>query len=257
LLNRYNTLNNEKNPSDFLLNYEFDLWKTNFTDAKSLEEIFKHGTLSIGFIGLDDAIRILFGKSYFQDEKLYGFAREFVLYMRKYVDNLRETQKLNWSLLATSGELISGRFPTKDKEKGYINESQDKEYYTNSFHIPVDSHLSAFDKIKFEGPFHAMCNGGCITYVELGEAPLDNTEALDELVKCAIESGTSYLGFNFPLDICKDCNTSGIFDECPRCKSRNITRLRRVSGYLEVLDYFTSGKKNEEKNRRKNSCTLQ
>jgi ribonucleoside-triphosphate reductase len=97
-----------------------------------------------------------------------------------------------------------------------------------------------------------MCNGGCITYVELGEAPLGNDEGLLEYIEFAIKSGVHYLGFNFPKDVCDKCGTSGVFDECPICKSKDITRIRRVSGYLEILDGFTKGKKNEEKNRRAN-----
>ena len=128
----------------------------------------------------------------------------------------------------------------------------DKAFYTNSFHINVDSDLSAFRKIQLEGLFHEICNGGCITYVELGEAPLENDEGLLEYVEHAIKSGVHYLGFNFPKDVCDKCGASGVFDECPVCQSKEITRIRRVSGYLEILDGFTKGKKNEEKNRRAN-----
>ena len=128
----------------------------------------------------------------------------------------------------------------------------EKEFYTNSFHINVDSDLSAFRKIQLEGLFHEVCNGGCITYVELGEAPLGNDEGLLEYVEHAIKSGVHYLGFNFPKDVCNGCGASGVFDECSVCNSKDITRIRRVSGYLEILDGFTKGKKNEEKNRRAN-----
>lgn len=111
----------------------------------------------------------------------------------------------------------------------------------------MDSDLSAFRKIQLEGLFHDICNGGCITYVELGEAPLGNDEGLLEYIEHAIKSGVHYLGFNFPKDVCNECGASGVFDECPVCKSKDITRIRRVSGYLEILDGFTKGKKNEEK----------
>ena len=116
----------------------------------------------------------------------------------------------------------------------------------------MDSNLPAFEKIALEGPFHEICNGGCITYVELGEAPISNDEGLKEYVDRAIKSGTHYLGFNFPKDVCNECGASGVFDECPVCKSKKITRIRRVSGYLEILDGFTKGKKAEEKNRKEN-----
>ena len=110
----------------------------------------------------------------------------------------------------------------------------------------------SYKKIQLEGLFHEICNGGCITYIELGEAPLGNEESLEEYINIAVEAGVHYLGFNFPKDVCNDCGITGVFDFCPKCKSKNITRIRRVSGYLEILDGFTKGKKAEEKNRRKN-----
>ncbi len=177
----------------------------------------------------------------------------FVKHMREYCDFLRGQYQLNFSLLATSGELISGRFIDYDKDEfGGHPEIFDKGFYTNSFHINVDSELPAFKKIQMEGLFHEICNGGCITYVELGEAPLGNDEGLREYVECAIASGTHYLGFNFPKDICRDCKATGVFDTCPVCGGKHITRIRRVSGYLEILDGFTKGKKNEEKTRKAN-----
>jgi ribonucleoside-triphosphate reductase len=171
--------------------------------------------------------------------------------MRNYTNEQKDKYKLNFSLLATSGELISGRFVEIDKKK-FSNPVLVKDYYTNSFHIDVDSKLPAYKKIEFEGPFHLFSNGGCITYVELSEAPLGNAVGLNELVEIAIESGVHYLGFNFPKDVCADCETTGTFDICPKCKSKHITRIRRVSGYLEVQDFFTKGKKYESKNRRAN-----
>lgn len=235
---------------DFPINASHNLWEVPFEDPK---EVFKHGTLSIGFIGLSEAIEVLTGKRFYQDANTFVMALGFVKYMREYCDFLRNQYKLNFSLLATSGELISGRFVEIDRKEfnGY-KAIFEKGFYTNSFHVNVDSDLPAFKKIQLEGLFHEYCNGGCITYIELGEAPLSNDEGLREYIECAIKSGVHYLGFNFPKDVCKDCGTSGIFDECPVCHGKNITRIRRVSGYLEVLDGFTSGKKKEEKARRAN-----
>ncbi|MDD4849001.1 MAG: anaerobic ribonucleoside-triphosphate reductase, partial [Bacteroidales bacterium] len=152
---------------------------------------------------------------------------------------------------ATSGEYISGRFPSIDKTI-YTHKVLDKDFYTNSFHVDVDSGLSAFDKIKTEGYFHSLCNGGCISYVELQSAPIGNSEAILELIDYAEKCGVHYLGINFPLDICNNCGAQGVFDKCSECGSEKITRIRRVSGYLEILDYFTAGKKAEVKSRRKN-----
>ena len=238
---------------DFPTNQRFNLWKTRFDTAKDLGEVFKHGTLSIGFIGLSEAFEVLSGRKFFLDGAICLAAAGFVSFMRDYCDTLRSITDLNFSLLATSGELISGRF-TEIDEKRFSPQCDifGKGYYTNSFHVEVDSGLPAKRKIQIEGIFHPYCNGGSITYVELGEAPLGNDEGLMELVETAVESGVRYLGFNFPKDICDECGASGVFDECPCCGSRKITRIRRVSGYLEILDGFTKGKKAEERNRRRN-----
>lgn len=235
---------------DFPINARHHLW---IEDFDKVEDVFRHGTLSLGFIGLSEAFEVLTGERFYENPRIYVSALGFVQHMRDYCDFLRNEFKLNFSLLATSGELISGRFIDIDKEE-FVTKADifKKGFYTNSFHINVDSDLSAFRKIQLEGLFHEICNGGCITYVELGEAPLGNDEGLLEYVEHGIKSGVHYLGFNFPKDVCKDCQISGVFDECPVCKSKNVTRVRRVSGYLEILDGFTRGKKNEEKKRRAN-----
>ena len=234
----------------FPTNQEYKLWCEDINEV-GLSEAFKHGTLSLGFIGLSEAFEILTGEKYWINDKNRFTALEIVSFMRKYVDSLRDNLHMNFSLLATSGELISGRFVEIDKTL-YSNEVLNKDFYTNSFHIDVDSKLPAYKKLEIEGPFHIYSNGGCISYVELSEAPFGNAEGLDELVEVAIKSGVHYLGFNFPKDVCSECGTSGTFDKCPLCGSHHITRIRRVSGYLEVQDFFTKGKMNESKNRKAN-----
>jgi len=239
-----------RNGEDFPINQKHHLWKEDFTDIPS---VFRHGTLSLGFIGLSEAMEVLSGKRFYEDAACYLAAVGFVKHMRDYSDFLRNQYQLNFSLLATSGELISGRFIELD-EKEFATDADifEKGFYTNSFHVNVDSNLPTFDKIRLEGVFHELCNGGCITYAELGEAPLGNDEGLKEYIECAVENGVHYLGFNFPKDVCRVCGASGVFDSCPVCQSSEITRIRRVSGYLEILDGFTKGKKNEEKHRRAN-----
>ena len=239
-----------RNLSDFPINSRRNLWCVPFEDVR---QVFKHGTLSIGFIGLSEAIEIITGKRFYLDVQACLYALGFVKHMREYCDFLRRQYNLNFSLLATSGELISGRFIEKDREDfGEICNIFNKGFYTNSFHVNVDSNLSAFKKIEIEGMFHEYCNGGSITYVELGESPISNDEGLREYIECAVKSGVHYLGFNFPKDVCSLCGATGVFDRCPVCGGSDITRIRRVSGYLEVLDGFTSGKKNEERARRAN-----
>ena len=234
----------------FPTNQKYKLWCEDINEV-GLSEVFKHGTLSLGFIGLSEAFEILSGEKYWINDKNRIVALEIVSFMRKYVDSLRDGLHMNFSLLATSGELISGRFLEIDKTL-YSNKVLNKGFYTNSFHIDVDSKLPAYKKLEIEGPFHIYSNGGCISYVELSEAPFGNAEGLDELVEVAIKSGVHYLGFNFPKDVCSECGTSGTFDKCPSCGSHHITRIRRVSGYLEVQDFFTKGKINESKNRKAN-----
>lgn len=250
LLHRYSTLAN-LSKSDFPNNMNNDLWATSFRDAESLEEVFKHGTLSIGFIGLSEMIEVLSRKKYFETEETYQIAKDFIKYMRKFTDELRVRHKKNFSLLATSGEFISGRFPSIDSDE-FSHSVTRKEFYTNSFHVNVDSNLSAFEKVKFEGPFHGLTNGGCITYIELNSAPIGNSAAIIEVSDAAERAGVHYLGFNYPLDRCNECGEQGVFDLCQNCGSNDILRIRRVSGYLEILDYFTQGKKAEVKNRKAN-----
>lgn len=241
----------KRNADDFPTNSSYHLWCEDFKG--NLEEVFKHGTLSLGFIGLSEAIEVITKEKYYSGMDNYIRTLGFVKHMRDYCDFLKNQYHLNFSLLATSGELISGRFIDFDKElfKPEVDIFS-KGYYTNSFHIDVDSRLPGYKKIQLEGLFHELCNGGCITYIELGEAPLNNVEGLEEYINIAIKAGVHYLGFNYPKDVCDDCGFTGVFDNCPHCKSKNITRIRRVSGYLEILDGFTKGKKAEEKNRRKN-----
>lgn len=241
----------KRNADDFPTNSSYHLWCEDFKG--NLEEVFKHGTLSLGFIGLSEAIEVITKEKYYSGMDNYIRTLGFVKHMRDYCDFLKNQYHLNFSLLATSGELISERFIDFDKElfKPEIDIFS-KGYYTNSFHIDVDSRLPGYKKIQLEGLFHELCNGGCITYIELGEAPLNNVEGLEEYINIAIKAGVHYLGFNYPKDVCNDCEFTGVFDDCPHCKSKNITRIRRVSGYLEILDGFTKGKKAEEKNRRKN-----
>lgn len=248
---RYKELIEERTSEDFRTNLQYNLWCVPFANG-TLDEIFKHGTLSIGFIGLSETIEVLTGKKMQKDQKAYAIAEQIVGHMREFVNKKSAETRFNYSLLATSGEQLSGRFTELDSKCGYRHKILKKGFYTNSFHMEVNSDLSAFKKITKEAPFHSFCNGGCITYVELREAPINNEVALEELIEHAIESGIHYLGFNFNIDICSECDKSGVFDKCPKCGTDEIIRVRRVSGYLEIVDYFTNGKKQEVKHRTDN-----
>ena len=244
LLNRIKELFHSKDLDFVLKNH---IW----SNVRSIQDLVQQGTLSIGFIGLSETVEILCGKKFHLSTEAEQLGFHIVSQLRKYIDQFRQETNMNFSLLATPGEMISGKFAETDKSI-YGHATAQKEFYTNSFHAEVDSSLSLLEKIHLEGKFHSLCNGGCISYVEFRDAPMDNTEALEDLIHYATDQGVSYLGFNFPLDICLDCNTCGTFDYCTQCNSGNIKRIRRVSGYLEDLNYFTRGKEREVKQRRAN-----
>ncbi len=229
-----------------------------------LEKPLKHGTLSIGFIGLAEALKVLTGKHHGESEESFQLGLEIVEFMDKLCKEASAKYDLNFSLLATPAEGLSGRFTNLDKEKyGVIPEVTDKEWYTNSFHIPVEYPISAFEKIKRESAFSKFTPAGHINYVELDAAPKGNIEAFEKLVDAALDSDSGYFSVNFPVDQCLACNYNGVIEEnsCPVCGSKKIQRVRRVTGYLGVFEEtideegeakvsgFNDGKFNECKNR--------
>lgn len=177
--------------------------------------------------------------------------------MRKRVDEECEKTGLNFSLLATPAEGLSGRFVKMDAEKfGIIKGVTDREYYTNSFHVPVYYPISAFDKIRIEAPYHALTNGGHISYVELDGDPVNNVEAFEKVIKCMKESGIGYGSINHPVDRDPVCGFTGIIgDTCPMCGRTEadgvpFERIRRITGYLVgTLDRFNNAKRAEVRDR--------
>lgn len=222
--------------------------------AKNVEEMVSMGTLSVGFIGLSECVEVLSGNRVYENAESKTLSLQIMDFIGKKVDGFRKETGMNFTVLGTPAEMLSGRFCEIDK-KQYPNGIQEKGFYTNSFHVNVDSRVSIYKKIELEAPFHSICNGGCITYIELESVPLNNTLAIKDIIEYAVEKGVSYLGINFPYDVCVDCGEFGTFDTCPKCGSNNIRRLRRVSGYLEELSHFTMGKQAEEKARRSNCLT--
>lgn len=210
----------------------------------------KNGTLAIGFIGLWDAIGTIVGKDIEMPsiiDKHYKMAIEIIERMRDYTDKITREETLNFSLLATAAEGVTGNFAQFDNENmGKNFKACKKGYYTNSFHVPVTMELNYKEKIDFEGRFHRLCNGGSITYVELKEMPERNIEAVKEIIEYAYKNDCNYIGINFPMDNCCSCGFTGrIIERCPCCKSDKIRRLRRVSGYLSEEKSFTAGKRKE------------
>lgn len=213
----------------------------------TVADVIKHGTLTIGFIGLAETLTCLVGKHHGEDSNADLLGLEIVKFMRKKVDEAAETYNLNFSLLATPAEGLCEKLVAVDKEKyGVIKGITDKAWYTNSFHVPVEYKISMFKKIEIEGKYHVYCNGGQISYIELKEAPLDNGEGMYEVLKFMKQNDMSYVSFNFPIDRCRKCNLSGIIEkECPACGSSDISRIRRITGYLAELDNFNNGKREE------------
>lgn len=228
----------------------------------SVAEVLKHGTLTVGFIGLAECLKALIGVHHGESKEAQSLGLEIIGFMRKRMDEATEKTGFNYSLIATPAEGLSGRFVRIDKERfGVIEGVTDREYYTNSFHVPVYYNISAFEKIKLEAPYHALTNGGHITYVELDGDPCKNLDAFERIVRCMKESGVGYGSINHPVDRDPVCGYTGIIDnECPHCHrteddgDTGFERIRRITGYLVgTVDRFNNAKAAEEKDRVKHN----
>jgi len=236
----------------FLMGQKLYLDSEDLSAAESIEKAIKHGTLSIGFIGLAECLVALTGKHHGESAESQAIGVSIVSHMRRKCDEAMEKYRLNFSLLATPAEQLSGKFTKLDaKQYGLIDGITNKEWYTNSFHVPVEYPISALDKITLEGVYHKYCNAGHISYVELPSAPQNNIEAFEELIRAMADADMGYASVNFPVDICVDCGLNGVIvgDTCPKCRSNNISRVRRITGYLSTLDRFNSTKLAEVENR--------
>ncbi len=185
----------------------------------SIAEILKHGSLTTGFIGLAECLKALIGAHQGESEEAQKLGLEIVSHMRERVDAESRRTGLNYTLIATPAEGLSGRFIKIDKNKyGEIEGVTDKDYYTNSFHIPVYFNISAFKKLRLEAPYHALTNGGHISYVEMDGDPLKNLDAFEQIVRYMKEEGIGYGAINHPIDRDPCCGFTGIIDdECPVC----------------------------------------
>lgn len=227
-----------------------------------IREVLKHGTLSIGWIGLAEALVALTGEHHGQSDKAQNLGLDIISHMRKRMDEETEKTGLNFSLLATPAEGLSGRFVRMDKKLyGIIKGVTDRDYYTNSFHVPVYYNISAIDKINKEAPYHALTNAGHISYVELDGDPTKNLDAFEKVIRAMHDAGIGYGSVNHPVDRDPVCGYTGIIgDTCPKCGRQEhegdmgFERIRRVTGYLVgTLDRFNDAKRAEEKDRVKHS----
>jgi ribonucleoside-triphosphate reductase len=225
-------------------------------------EVLKHGTLSLGFIGLAETLKALIGEHHGESERAQNLGLEIIGHMRSFLDARAEETRLNFSLLATPAEGLSGRFVRIDRERfGTIEGVTDRDYYTNGFHIPVYHNINAFRKIELEAPYHALTNAGHISYVELDGDPCQNLEAFEAVIRHMKECGVGYGSVNHPVDRDPVCGYNGIIgDRCPRCGREEgdipFERIRRITGYLVgTLDRFNNGKRAEESERVKHGVS--
>ena len=207
----------------FLMGQGVWLDSDNLGPADEVREVLKHGTLSIGFIGLAETLTALYGHHHGESEEMQKKGLEIVGHMREFCDKKSQEMKMNFTLLATPAEGLSGRFTRMDRKRfGVIPGVTDREYYTNSFHIPVWFHISAYDKIQKEAPYHAFTNAGHISYVELDGDTANNLEAFESVVRCMHDAGVGYGSINHPVDRDPVCGYVGVIgDVCPRCGRRS------------------------------------
>ena len=225
-------------------------------------EVLKHGTLTVGFIGLAECLKALIGKHHGESKDAQNLGLEIIGFIRKRADEASKKYGLNFSVIGTPAEGLSGRFVRIDKKKfGVIEGITDRDYYTNSFHVPVYHPISAADKIKIEAPYHDLTNAGHITYVELDGDPMENLDAFEQVVRCMKEAGVGYGSINHPVDRDPVCGYTGIIgNECPSCHRTEadgkgkFERIRRITGYLVgTLDSFNDAKRAEVNDRVKHS----
>ncbi|MCI8500714.1 MAG: anaerobic ribonucleoside triphosphate reductase [Oscillospiraceae bacterium] len=185
-------------------------------------EVLKHGTLTFGFIGLAECLKALTGEHHGESQTAQNLGLEIIGYMRKRADEASQKTGLNFSVIGTPAEGTAGRFVKLDRKLyGEVPGVTDREYYTNSFHVPVYHEISAYDKIRREAPYHELTNGGHISYIEMDGDPCDNLEAFESIVRCMKESGIGYGSINHPVDRDPVCGYTGIIgDVCPRCGRR-------------------------------------
>ncbi|WP_079710628.1 anaerobic ribonucleoside triphosphate reductase [Paraliobacillus ryukyuensis] len=253
----------KKKAKHFSFLYSQGVWKDSeqLTAEDTLEDVLKQGTLSIGFIGLAEALKALIGVHHGESKNAYLLGQRIVCHMRDRADQAAAEYDLNFSLIATPAEGLSGKFTKIDQQTfGKIPGVTERDYYTNSFHIPVYYPIRAIDKIEREGAFHHLCNGGHISYIECDGDVSKNTKALDTLVKTMAANDFGYGSINHPVDRCTDCGYTGIIDHaCPKCHNADeakIERIRRITGYLVGdMKKWNSAKRAEESQRVKHQTS--
>jgi ribonucleoside-triphosphate reductase len=242
-------------------NFKFLFNQGTWSDGEKLEpneklgDILRQGTLSVGFVGLAETLIALTGKHHGESKKSQKLGIEIVKYIKAKMDVWTNVTGLNYSVLATPAESYAGKALKVARNKhGIIPGVTDKEWFTNSNHIPVEFKINAINKIKIEAPYHALTEAGHIAYIELAEDASKNIDALETYVIAMKENGIGYGSFNVPVDRCTKCNYNGvIYNKCPKCSNNDestIERIRRITGYLVgSLNKWNSAKAKEERSR--------
>ena len=257
LIERYNWII-KQNPNSAKFMYENGVMLG--YDGKTVESAMKHGTLAIGQIGLAETLQILIGKDHTTEEGM-ELAKRIEGLFKKRCAEFKKDEHLNFGVYYTPAENLCYTSMKKFKKTyGIIPNVSDRDYFTNSIHVPVWKEVDPFEKIDIESQLTGYSNAGCITYVELDSSAKNNLEALEALVNYAMDKDIPYFAINVPNDTCLDCGYTDEFnDECPMCHSHNIQQLRRVTGYL-TGDYktaFNYGKQKETEDRFKHSQLLE
>jgi ribonucleoside-triphosphate reductase len=257
LLSRYEYVRDNLKAKDmpFAMGQHLYMGSENLKDEDSIEPALKNGTLSMGFIGLAECLTAMTGHHHGESQSSNALGLRIVKHMRDYMDKATLKTHLNFSLFATPAEGLSGKFTAQDKKKyGIIPGVTDKEYYTNSSHVPVKFDINHFKKIEIEGAYHKFENAGHICYVEFQSPLVNNLAALEKVINHMADSDVGYAGINFPIDYCDECHFQGVIDseDCPVCGSHDhIHHIRRVTGYFSETKHMNDAKQAEVRDRKR------
>ncbi len=244
-----------QNPASAKFMYENNVM-AGYIPEEGIRSALKHGTLAIGNLGLAETLQILIGCDHTTDEGMKLAKKIYKLFSDR-CKEFKNEYKLNFGVYNTPAENLCYTAMQKFKKKyGEIPNVSDKEFFTNSMHVPVWKEISPFEKIDIESELTGYSSAGCITYVELDASCKYNIDALETIVSYAMDKDIPYFAINVPVDMCNDCGYEDVIDDtCPECGGHNITHLRRVTGYLSG-DYktaFNKGKQEEVKLRVKHN----
>lgn len=252
LMHRYGILKNLKvKDLPFVAGQGLLKGSEGLTDNDTIEPILKQGTWGIGYIGLAETLKALIGSHHGETEEAKELGVQIITHMRTYTDKITQELRLNFATYATPAEGLSGKFIKQDKKIfGEIKGVTDKDYYTNSFHIPVSHPISIQKKIDIEAPYHKLSNGGHISYIEIDDSP--TPELIKQILDYAYNhTNINYIGINFHMRYCKKCGEMVLHGEhnCPKCNSTEIQGISRVTGYLSLDERFGEGKSAERADR--------